>query len=1449
MSLFATTRPSWSLLLGRSTTVVMFCFLVLSLSMSHASAASITFVQSSSATPSSPQPSVTVAFAAAQQQGDLNVVAVGWFDTTTAITSVTDTKGNAYSLAVGPTALSGIGSQSIFYAKNIAGAAANANSVKVTFSAAAPFPDVRILEYSGVDPVNPVDVVHVGSGSGGTSDSGAATTTNANDLLFGANYVFTSTTGAGPGFTNRVFTPDGDIAEDKIVTTTGSYNATAALSGSGSWIMQIVAFRAAPAGPTPTAPSNLTATPASSTQVNLAWGASTETGGTISQYLIERCQSSGCSNFAQVATVTTANYNDVGLTAATSYSYRVRAKDTSNNTGPYSNTATASTLVAIAPTAPTNLAATAFSNTQINLSWTASTESGGTISSYQIARCQGSGCSNFVQVGTAPTANFNDTGLLGATSYSYEVRAVDNLNNVGPYSSSATATTLPPTLTAPTNLRATAPGSSQINLSWTASIETGGTISGYLIERCQGSGCSIFAQVGTSTTTSYTDTGLTGGTTYSYQVRATDAANNVSTYSNIATATTSAGVSPILFVQANSSTPQSLQNPVTVTYAAAQARGDLNVVVVGWNSSAVTISSVTDSAGNVYSLAVGPTVIGGTATQAIYCAKNIAAAGANGNTVTVTFSAAPPFPDIRIAEYSGIDPTIPLDVVASAQGNGSTSDSGAVTTANPNDLLVGANYVQSSTIAAGTGYTSRGITTPDGDILEDKIVAATGSNNATAALDKSQWWIMQMVAFRAAGSSQPLPISVKVSPTTASTPAGYGTQVFGATVQNDALNKGVTWSISGSGCSGNTCGTLSNATATSVAYAAPPIVPNPASVTVTATSVTDNSKTGTAAVTVTQGSLFVAVSPKHSAVTLSQTQQFAATVYNDPQNAGVTWSVDGSNGGSAANGTITSAGLFTPGTQPGLHTVTAASNANASISASVTIAVTDLAGVFTYHYDSARTGQNLQEYALSPAILRSSTFGALFSCSVDGYVYASPLYVANLNVGGQRHNAVFIATQHDSVYAFDADSPSCVQLWQTSFLSSNVTSVPVSNTSAAGDICEGGVNCLGLELGVMSTPVIDSSTNTIYVVAHTKDTVGSGCSSGSPCYPFRLHALDLTTGIEKFGGPVVISDTNFISRQQMQRPALALSNGAVYVGFGSLDDTSDAQGWLIAYNATTLAEQWHWSAIVPVRQNNYGSIWGAGNGPAIDASGNIYVETGNGAFDGISNYSDSLVKLSPTGSVLDYFTPFDQLTLQQNDIDLGSSGPMILPDTVGSAANPHLMIATGKIGVVYLLDQTNLGKYHTTGNQDVGEVTVGLNTTNPAGGFYGQPAYWNGNIYTVIVGDSLRQYPISNASISTVSSSKSSNTFVLRGANPSVSASGTSNGIVWVIDSTGNQASSPLVLYAYDAADVTTPLYVSPASSSGAGPVATKFTVATVANGKVYVVGQYAITVFGLLPN
>src|SRR5581483_1647659 len=302
-------------------------------------------------------------------------------------------------LAVGPTVLSGTASQSIYYAKNIAAASAGGNTVTVQFNVPAVYADIRILEYSGLDTVSPVDVTAVGTGNSATSSTASVTTTNANDLIFGANLVLTSTSGAGAGFTSRIITtPDGDIAEDRIVTAAGGYNASAPLNSAGPWIIQMVAFKAAGSAPppadttAPSAPTSLTALAANSTQIDLNWTASTDNVG-VTGYRVERCQGTGCSTFTQIGTPTGASYSDRGLLASTAYSYRVRATDAAGNLSAYSNTASAATTASdtTPPTAPSNLTATAASSSQINLSWTASTDNVG-VTGYLVERCQGAAC-------------------------------------------------------------------------------------------------------------------------------------------------------------------------------------------------------------------------------------------------------------------------------------------------------------------------------------------------------------------------------------------------------------------------------------------------------------------------------------------------------------------------------------------------------------------------------------------------------------------------------------------------------------------------------------------------------------------------------------------------------------------------------------------------------------------------------------------------------------------------------------------------------------------------------------------------------------------------------------------------------------------------------------------------------------------------------------------------
>ncbi len=395
------------------------------------------------------------------------------------------------------------------------------------------------------------------------------------------------------------------------------------------------------------------------------------------------------------------------------------------------------------------------------------------------------------------------------------------------------------------------------------------------------------------------------------------------------------------------------------------------------------------------------------------------------------------------------------------------------------------------------------------------------------------------------------------------------------------------------------------------------------------------------------------------------------------------------------------------------------------------------------------------------------------------------------------------------------------------------------STVPAGDTGE--TNDLTPEIGITSTPVIDVDAGLIYVCAKSKNP--------SNVYFHRLHALSLASGAESVG-PVEITASHFVPLTHLQRPALTLANGTIYVAFGSHGDHNTYQGWLMGYDASNLTQKFVWSTTDPTSGNNEGAIWQSGGGPAVDASGNLYLETANGTFDadsGGSNYSDSVVKLTSNGAVLDYFTPFNESMLATDDVDLGSSSSIVLPDSVGSASHPHLLVATGKPGLLYLLDRSNLGKFNSVLSQDLQEVDV-LVSSQVIGGVFCPPAYWNGNIYVAAINDALKQFTIASGTISSTPHSQSSLIFGKRGAVPAVSAHDTSGGIVWALN-IGAYPTGAAVLTAYDATNLGSQLYSSPASGTGAAGLAVKFAVPTVANGKVYVGTQGQFDVFGLLPN
>jgi hypothetical protein len=591
-------------------------------------------------------------------------------------------------------------------------------------------------------------------------------------------------------------------------------------------------------------------------------------------------------------------------------------------------------------------------------------------------------------------------------------------------------------------------------------------------------------------------------------------------------------------------------------------------------------------------------------------------------------------------------------------------------------------------------------------------------------------------------------------------------------------------------------------------------------------------------------SVSVSISPGSSSLTIGQSLQFAATVSNTT-NTAVTWSVNGTAGGNSTVGTISAAGQYTaPGKVPSAPiSISATSVADGTKSATASVTVNGYSGMLSWHNDLSITGQNLKETALNTSNVNQNLFGKLFSYSLDGQSFAQPLYVANVPIPGQgTHNVIYVGTEHDTVYAFDADKGGSGPLWSVNFTNpgAGITTVPAADVGGGGPIAP--------EVGITGTPVIDGSTGTLYVVAATKE---------NGAYFHRLHALDITSGKEKFGGPAVIKGSvsgtgwgsnngqiAFQSVIQLQRCALLLSNGVVYVAFASYNDLGLYHGWVMGYDASTLLQTTIWNS-TPDGQK--GGIWLSGAPLSADSSGNIFVVVGNGTFDadsGGDDYGDSFVKLTPNGNTLsisDYFTPFDQATLAANDIDLGSSGFTLLPDQPGAVT--HLGVSAGKSGKIYLLNRDNMGKFQSGSDSQIVQSISNALGTQANDNAYSTAVYWQNNVYFVGSQDVLKQFQLSNGQLS-VAPIKNSHVYGYPGANMCISANGSSNGILWVIEASGMN-----VLHAYDATNVSNELYNSNQAPNGRDQfgIAVRFTTPTAINGKVYVAGQTQLAVFGLL--
>ncbi|MDB5292987.1 MAG: outer rane biosis protein BamB, partial [Phycisphaerales bacterium] len=504
------------------------------------------------------------------------------------------------------------------------------------------------------------------------------------------------------------------------------------------------------------------------------------------------------------------------------------------------------------------------------------------------------------------------------------------------------------------------------------------------------------------------------------------------------------------------------------------------------------------------------------------------------------------------------------------------------------------------------------------------------------------------------------------------------------------------------------------------------------------------------------------------------------------------------------------------------------------------------ADILTYHNDVSRLGQNLHETILTPRNVNAGTFGKRLFLPADGKVDAQPLYVSGLSFRGRgKHNVVYVATEHDSVFAYDSDTGTA--LWQVSAL-------------APDEVPSDPRNCNQVipEIGITSTPVIDRHMGphgTIYVVAMSKDGAGH--------YFQRLHALDLTTGAEEFGGPRTVQATFpgtgdnsvngnvvFDPAQYDDRAALLLSHGIVYTTWASHCDIRPYTSWVIGYNARTLKQA---SVLNLTPNGSNGAFWGSGGGPAVDSSGNIFLLEGNGTFDTTFNakgfptqgdFGNAFLQLSMRRGlhVTDYFDSFNQAQLNAMDLDLGSSEAMVLPSMKDASGRTRLLaVGAGKDGTIYVVDRKNMGEFNavTPDNHNIYQQISNV----LAGGIFSTPAYFNGLVYYGAVGDHLRAFRFSSARLSTNSVSESPTGFGYPGTSPSVSANGRRNGIVWAVENGDNAT-----LHAYDATNLANELY----NSNQAGVrdqlgLGNKFITPAIAGGKVLVGTTDGVAVYGLL--
>ncbi|MGB7218885.1 MAG: LamG-like jellyroll fold domain-containing protein, partial [Vicinamibacterales bacterium] len=1094
------------------------------------------------------------------------------------------------------------------------------------------------------------------------------------------------------------------------------------------------------------------------------------------------------------------------------------------------------------PSAPTVLTATPGATGQLQLSWGASFDNVGVIS-YAVERCQGASCTNFAPLATviAPATNFTDTGLTTGASYSYRVRASDAVPNVSPYSNTASATVPAPDTenpSAPGTLTVVAVSGTQINVSWGAATDNVG-VDGYRLERCEGVGCAAFTKFGTTIVgTSFSDTSLTVNTSYSYIVRAQDAAGNLGPYSNVATTTTLT------------------TNPNLVAAFSFDEGAGTSVGDASGHGHTGTITSATWAPAGKFGKALS--FNGANALVTVADAADLRLT--TGMTIEAWVNPTAGNSGWRDVVYKGNDNYyLEASTTSGAPGIGITVGAahteaiGAAPLALNTWTFLAATY-DGATLrfyVNGTQVSSQPVTGPivtsaqplqiGGDSLYGQFFAGLIDEVRIYSVALTPGQILADMATGVAGGSSPALVLSASSVAFGGQSVGTSSAPQPVTVTNggsQALNI-TSVTISGAQASdfsqtNNCVGSIAPSLSCTINVVFSPVSGGSRNATIT---IADNAPGNPHTIALSGTGQGFSVSPGTAVLTVSQTQQFVVS------GGSVVWLVDGVVGGAAATGTVTASGLYTAPTSGGTHTVMARTTDGLQ-SAIATAYTTTNAGVFTHRNDNARTGQYLTETVLTLSNVNSNTFGKLASYATDGIAHASPLYVSNVNIPGVGvRNVVYIATEHDSVYAFDADGRSTSPLWHVSFLGAGITTVPNGDT---GECCD-----IRPEIGITGTPVIDPVSKTLYVVAKTKE--------GASTYVQRLHALDIATGAEKFGGPVVIQASvpgtgvgsvggvlPFDALRENQRTALFLHNGVVYFGFGSHGDVQPYHGWLLGYNATTLQQT---LAFCATPDGEGGGIWLSGGGLGVDPAGNFYFATGDGSFDantGGRNYGNTFLKITPSGTVLDYFTPRNQAFLDANNLDLDAGGMILLPDQPGT--HPHLLVSAGKDGSVFLVDRDNMGRYQ---NPD-GNVQTLPNIFpfgTPLPGNYSSPVYYNGTVYFGPVADVVQAFTLTGGLLSTGPTSTTLLSYPYPGGALSISANGTTNGILWTIRRNGETSTG--TLHAYNASDLAFELYNSSqaaGSRDSLNDVAAKFAIPTVINGRVYVASEGKLTIFGLLP-